>query len=127
MFNLDPVDESFLDSAQYRLVHTMELSASAEEVWAGLTASQPLDWCRMFTWVGYTSDAPFGPGATRTSQVAWGAMEFREHFFRWDDADRRHSFYVAQCNLPLTRAFAEDYHVVPTDDGCRFTWTFAFD
>lgn len=54
-------------------------------------------------------------------------MEFREHFFRWDDADRRHSFYVAQCNLPLTRAFAEDYHVVPTDDGCRFTWTFAFD
>lgn len=126
-FKLDPVDGSFLDTAQHRYVFAMDLCSPADQVWAGLTDQQPLTWCRMLTHVAYTSPAPFGVGTTRTSEVAWGALKFRERFFAWDDCARRHSFYVEKVNVPLVRAFAEDYQVIPTDTGCRFTWTFAFD
>jgi len=126
-FKLDPVDESFLDTAQYRYAFAMDLRSPADEVWGGLTNPQPLTWCRMLTHVAYTSQAPFTVGATRTSEVAWGALQFRERFIAWDDTARRHSFYVEEVNVPLVRAFAEDYQVTPTDTGCRFTWTFTFD
>lgn len=126
-FKLDPVDHTFFDRAQYRYDFPLELAASAEQVWEGLTGRSPQSWCRMLTRVDYTSRGPHGVGATRTSEVAWGALKFREHFFDWDDANRRHAFYVDAVNLPLVRAFAEEYVVTPTASGCRFTWTFAFD
>lgn len=124
---LDPVDESFLDSAQHRFVYPIELAALADEVWGALTGSRPLGWCRMLTHVAYTSGPARGAGTTRRSEVAWGAMTFDERFFAWDDSRRRHAFFVERCNVPLTRAFAEEYRVEPTARGCRLTWTFAFE
>jgi hypothetical protein len=126
-FKLDAVDESFFDDAQYRYVFHMDLRSPADQVWAGLTAQRPHAWCRMLTHVAYTSPGPFAVGSQRASEVAWGALKFRERFFGWDDTARRHSFYVEEVNVPLVRAFAEDYQITPTDTGCRFTWTFAFD
>lgn len=127
MFQLEPVDGSFLQSAQHRFVYPIDVPAHPDQVWEALTGRHPLEWCRMITRAAYTSERPFGVGATRESEVAWGAMKFRERFFAWDDAERRHAFFVEQCNVPLTRAFAEEYDVTPTDTGCRLTWTFAFE
>jgi Polyketide cyclase / dehydrase and lipid transport len=127
MFTLDPVDKSFLHTAQHRFVYPIDLPVHPDKVWAGLTGAQPLQWCRMLTRVVYTSDPPLGEGTSRESEVARGVLKFHERFFAWDDSERRHAFFVERCNVPLTRAFAEEYHVAPTHDGCRLTWTFAFE
>lgn len=126
-FALDPVDASFLDTAPYRYVFHLDLAARADEVWAGLTVDEPQGWCRMLTDVHYTSPAPRGVGATRRSEVARGLLAFHERFFVWDDDARHHAFYAEKLNVPLLRAFAEDYLVVPTETGCRLTWVFAFE
>lgn len=127
MFKLEAVDSSFLGTAQHRFVFPIELGASADEVWEGLVGERPLGWCRWLTHVGFTSPSPHGPGSTRRSEVARGALKFRERFFVWEEEARHHSFFVEEVNLPLLRAFAEDYRVTPTDSGCTFTWTFAFE
>lgn len=127
MFKLEPVNALFLDDAQYRYVFSMDLAATAEEVWAGLTADEPQSWCRMLTDVRFTSQEPHGIGASRTSEVARGVLKFHERFFAWEEDERHQSFYVESVNLPLLRAFAEDYRITPTDSGCHLRWIFAFD
>lgn len=124
---MDPVDETYFESARYREVLRLRLRAPADEVWTGLTAERPLTWCRRLTDVHYTSPAPYGVGTTRTAVVGWGALKLHERFFVWDDDARHHSFLVESANLPLFRAFAEDYQVEPEGSGSLFTWTFAFD
>lgn len=126
-FPLAPVDASFLDTARHRYVFEIDLDAPADQVWAGLTADEPQGWCRMLTDVRYTSPAPHRVGTSRRSVVARGVLSFRERFFVWDEAVHHHAFYVEGMNVPLLRAFAEDYLIVPTERGCRLTWTIAFE
>lgn len=122
-FDLKPADESFLDSAPLRYVHVLELAATPERVWAGLTADRALYWVRGLS-VTWTSPRPFGVGATRIAAGAYGAARLHESYFRWEEG-RRHSFQVLRANTPLFHRFAEDYLVEPIAGGCRFTWTFA--
>ncbi|MBJ8345439.1 SRPBCC family protein [Antrihabitans sp. YC2-6] len=123
-FDLEPCDEDFVATAPYRYVYPIELPVAPEEVWAGLTADQPLKWCKLLSG-GYTSDRPFGVGTTRTVKLA-RLLTLRERFDVWEEG-RRHGFQVEQMNAPMFRRFAEDYLVEPTPVGCRFTWTFAFE
>lgn len=123
---LDPVDESFFRTAAHRFVYPMELAASADEVWAAIAAPSPLPWCRALRGE-YVSAQPLGVGAKRHVTVLKGLLGLREHFFIWDDTQRRHAFYAEQATNPVLRAFAEDYQVEPTANGSRFTWTFAMD
>ncbi|GGM37651.1 polyketide cyclase [Longimycelium tulufanense] len=125
-YSLEPLDEGFFDSAPFRYRYPMDLPVPAERVWAGLTGSDPLSWCRLLSEVRYTSDRPFGVGTTRTATVLRGSLRIRERFITWDEG-RRHAFLAEEANLPVFRRFGEDYLVEPTATGCRFTWTFAFE
>ncbi len=123
-FALDPVDESFFDTAPLLWSYPIDLTASPAEVWEGLTVAKPLSWCRMLTNVEYIGKPPFGVGVGRKVEVG-KTLRMQEHFFRWNDAERRHSFYVTHSNVPIFTSFAEDYQVVATPTGSRLVWTFA--
>ncbi|WP_207925992.1 SRPBCC family protein [Actinocrispum wychmicini] len=123
-FPLQGVDETYFDTAPQRFTYRIDVAADAGTVWNGLTVARPLSWCRMLTDVRYLGDPPFGEGVARLVEVG-KVLRMREHFFRWDDEQRRHSFYVVQANMPLFASFAEDYQVTPTPTGSRLVWTFA--
>lgn len=125
-FDLDPIDDTYFETADFVYTYGMDLRADADEVWGGLTGAAPLSWCRALTDVRYTSPTPHSAATTRVAKVAGGVMQLREQFFVWDEEQRRQAFYVEQSNVPLFRSFAEDYRVESTPTGSRFTWTFAF-
>ncbi|ONI85490.1 hypothetical protein ALI22I_27195 [Saccharothrix sp. ALI-22-I] len=125
MPRLEPFDVDFFDSAPQRRSYVLDLPVSAERVWRGLTASNPLWWCRLLSSVDWTSPRPFGVGTTRTATVL-GVLRLYDRFFRWEEG-RRQSFLVERSNLPVYRRFGEDYLVERAADGCRLTWTFAYE
>jgi hypothetical protein len=126
-FNLKkPQDDSIFETATYRHSYVMNLPVDADQVWAGLTADRPLEWCKMAKG-HYTSNRPFMVGTTRAVNAGFNTIKLRERFFIWDDVKRRHAFYVEQMNAPFLEIFAEDYQVTPTSTGCEFIWRFAFE
>ena len=126
-FGCEPVDESFFARAPVRMTARFEVARPATEVWGELTSERPLYWCRILQEVKWTSPWPFGVGTTRDVKALWGANNFREYYFRWEEG-RQHSFYVVEATAPLASRFAEDYLVEPTsDDSCTFTWTIAYE
>jgi hypothetical protein len=124
MATLQPVDETFLDSAPVRFSETFAIPKPAPEVWAELTREGSLDFCRALKGAHWISPRPFGVGTSRIMKTTGGALSLTETYFRWEEG-RRKSFYVEAVNLPLFKRFAEDYLVEPDGDGCRFTWTIA--
>lgn len=120
MPSLQPVDESFFETAPQRFSHTWEINRPADGVWSELTGDQPLHWCNGLK-IRWTSEPPLGVGATRTARVL-GVLNFKERFFIWEEG-RRHAFYIAEANLALFTSLAEDYLVEPRgEDACTFTW-----
>ena len=124
-FTLEPVDESFFQTAPQRLVRAFEIPRPVAQVWDELVADGTLSWCRALgagaTW---TSPRPFGVGTTRRVKST-GLIVVEERYFQWEEG-RRKAFYVERCGLPLFKRFAEDYLVEETSpSGCRFTWTVA--
>lgn len=126
-FQLEHVDETFLESAQHRFEFTMRLKATPDQVWEGLTADLPFAWCRLLTRAEHTSPNPRGAGSTRMSEVAWGALKFRERYLTWDEDARRLTFLVEEMSVPLAGAFAEDLEVTTDPEGSELRWAFAFD
>jgi Polyketide cyclase / dehydrase and lipid transport len=124
--DLESADEGFFESAPFVHRYPMDLPVSVEQVWSGLVGDKALSWCRSLSSVQYTSEPPHHVGTTRTAKTTGGVLVLRERFFRWEEGTRK-SFCVQQANLPMFRRFAEDYLVEPTDKGCRFTWTFAYE
>lgn len=123
MPRLEPVEESFLDSAPTRYTRTWSIARPSSEVWAELVGERPLHWCRGLA-INWTSAPPLAVGSTRQA-TALGALKVQEHFFIWEQG-RRHAFYATESNVPLFRSLAEDYVVEP--DGphrCTFTWRVA--
>lgn len=126
-FNLKkPQDDSVFETATYHYCYVMHLPVDADTVWAGLTATRPLAWCKKLDGQ-YTSMRPFSVGTTRAVGVLLNTLKLRERFFIWNEEERRHAFYVEQMNVPFFEMFAEDYQVKPTASGCEFTWRFAFE
>lgn len=124
---LTPVDLDYFDTARHRFTYDIDVpGASPDQVWADVAAPQPLPWVRALRG-RYTTPEPHGVGALREVSVLRHALTLREHFFLWDDADHRHSFYATEASVPLFRSFAEDYRVIEQGSGSRFTWRFAFD
>jgi hypothetical protein len=124
-FALQPVDETFFETAPKTFVGTFEIGRPASEVWDELVADGALSFCRSLRGARWTSPRPFGVGTTRTMPALYGAMVVEERYFRWEEG-RRQSFYVERANLPLFRRFAEDYLVEETSPtSCRLTWTIA--
>ena len=123
-FRLEPVDETYFETAPMRWRHVMELPVSADEVWRQLVLKRPLTWNRALTDIVFDGEPPYGFGAWRNIQ-AMHLLRLREYFFRWDDERRLYSFYGTSATLPVFQSFAEDYVVDETPAGSRFTWTFA--
>jgi Polyketide cyclase / dehydrase and lipid transport len=121
MPSLQPVDESYFDSAPQRFAHTWSIAQPAEAVWAELVGPRPLHWCRGLS-IRWTSAPPFGVGSTRQAKVLGGAITAHEYFFIWEEG-RRYAFYFTRANVPVFANVAEDYVVEPDGaDRCRFTW-----
>jgi hypothetical protein len=126
-FKLQPVDETFFDTAPVRLADSFEIDRPAGDVWAELVAPGALSFCRSLRGAKWTSPRPFGVGTTRTMPALYGALVVDERYFRWEEG-RRQSFLVERASLPLFRRFAEDYLVEETSPtSSRFTWTIALD
>lgn len=125
-WTLDPVDESYFDTARHRFVYEVPVHAAPDDVWAEIASPNPLSWVRTLE-PNYLTPQPFGVGTAREVSVLKGVLTLKEHFFRWDNDKRQHSFHATQSNVPLFQSFAEDYRVEEANHGCTFTWTFAFD
>ena len=126
-FKLQPVDETFFDSAPKRFAETFEINKPAAEVWDELVEDGALSFCRSLKGAKWTSPRPFGVGTTRTMPALYGALVVEERYFLWEEG-RRQSFYAERTSLPMFRRFAEDYVVEETSPTtCRFTWVIALD
>lgn len=122
MPKLDPIDETFFDTAKLRYAESWDINRPAAEVWRELTEN-PLHWCKTLK-INWTSAPPFGVGTTRRVKVL-GLLVSNEYYFIWDEG-RRNAFYFTDANLPLFKRFGEDYIVEPTgENSCRFTWKLA--
>jgi ribosome-associated toxin RatA of RatAB toxin-antitoxin module len=78
-------------------------------------------WLTAITKVVWTSPDPKGVGTTRTVEIK-GAFIADEEFIAWE-TNRRMTFRFARCSRRIFRAFAEDYRIEPTDNGCQLTWS----
>ena len=78
-------------------------------------------WLTAITKVVWTSPDPKGVGTTRTVEIK-GAFIADEEFIAWE-TNRRMTFRFARCSRRVFRAFAEDYRIEPTDNGCQLTWS----
>lgn len=125
--SLLPCDASYFDTAPHVYRYPVELTVPAERVWAALTSDRSMaDWGLGIKSLRWTSPRPFGVGTTREVVLPGSVMTVRERFFRWEEGSRK-SFYGTEINRPVVARFAEDYLVEPTAQGCRFTWTIAFE
>lgn len=124
---LRPCDETYFDAAPHVYRYPVELAVPPERVWSALTSDRSMaDWGLGIHSLRWTSPRPFGVGTTREVVLPGRVMTVRERFFRWEEGVRK-SFYGTEINRPVVGRFAEDYLVEPTRDGCRFTWTIAFE
>jgi len=122
MPRLGSFDESFFDTAPHRWARSWDVPAPADDFWADFV-DRPLHWCRALR-IEWTSERPFGVGATRTVTVLH-TLRGVEQFFLWEEG-RRQAFHFTRANLPGLRRFGEYYDIEPTGAGsCRFTWKLA--
>ena len=126
-YPLEPVDESFFDTAPYVHSYPVDLPVPADQVWAALTSDQSMGaWKLPVKSLTWTTPRPFGVGTEREVILTGSSFGIRERFFRWDEG-KRMTFSATECSRPLLRRFAEDYVVEERPGGSRFTWTIALD
>lgn len=104
-----------------RVSHSLPFKKSV--VWAALLDGESWTKWLDLTKVTWTSPQPFCEGTTRTVE---GHSTMEEEFFIWDEGERM-AFYVTASDLPLVKAFAEDYKLVETPTGCDIHWAFRCD
>jgi hypothetical protein len=125
MATMEPIDETFFETASMQWSRSWDIPAPAADIWAELAADRPLHWCRALR-IHWTSPRPFHVGTTREVKVL-GLLHGKEHFFIWDEG-RRYAFHFTSANLPLLKRFGEYYEVEPTgEQSCRFVWKLAAD
>lgn len=111
----------FIDTAPYRFVSTVDLRISPQELFEVLSDAESWPvWATVITKVTWTSPEPYGVGTTRTVHMRGGIVG-DEEFLTWEPHTRM-SFRFNEASTRSISAFAEDYRVVPTEDGCNLTW-----
>jgi carbon monoxide dehydrogenase subunit G len=122
---LEPVDESFFDTADHRYEYPIDLDVAPERVWESIASDESVAaWGLGVQSLHWTSPRPFGVGTTREVTLPLGMMKVRERFIVWDEG-KRYAFEVYEANRGLYRRFAENYVVEPRGTGSRLTWTIA--
>ncbi|MGE2734340.1 SRPBCC family protein [Mycolicibacterium vaccae] len=118
------VDLSFIDSAPFRFVSTVDLAITPEQLFEVLSDAESWPcWATVITDVRWTSPEPRGIGTTRTVTMRGGIVG-DEEFLAWDPY-RRMAFRFNEASTGSIAAFAEDYRVVRTPGGCHLTWVMA--
>lgn len=118
------VDIDFVDNAPYRFVSTVDLAITPEQLFEVLEDPESWpQWASVITKVTWTSEPPRGVGTTRTVQMRSG-ITGDEEFLVWEPYTRM-AFRFNESSTDTIAAFAEDYRVVPTEQGCHLTWTMA--
>lgn len=120
------VSVDFVDSAPYRFVSTVDLAITPEQLFEVLAdeTSWP-QWATVITKVTWTSPEPRGVGTTRTVDMV-GGITGDEEFLIWEPFSRM-AFRFNEATTGSISAFAEDYRVVPTTQGCHLTWIMALE
>ncbi|MGB0435607.1 MAG: SRPBCC family protein [Mycobacterium sp.] len=118
------VDLDFVDRAPYRFVSTVDLAITPEQLFDVLAdeTSWP-QWASVITKVTWTSPLPRGVGTTRTVDML-GGITADEEFLAWEPFTRM-AFRFNESTTGSVAAFAEDYRVLPTANGCHLTWIMA--
>ncbi|PXW25896.1 UNVERIFIED_CONTAM: carbon monoxide dehydrogenase subunit G [Williamsia faeni] len=120
----EPVDLTFFDSAPYRFRNSIDIGVTPEQLFEVLKDPDAWhEWLSSITKVNWTSPEPFGIGTTRTVEMG-KSMACDEKFLAWED-NRRMTFRFDSASTKSFNAFAEDYAIETTTDGCRMTWTVA--
>ncbi len=120
------VSVDFVDSAPYRFVSTVDLAITPEQLFEVLAdeTSWP-QWATVITKVTWTSPEPRGVGTTRTVDML-GGITGDEEFLIWEPFSRM-AFRFNEATTGSISAFAEDYRVAPTTQGCHLTWIMALE
>jgi uncharacterized protein YndB with AHSA1/START domain len=121
----DKVDDAWIDTAPVRLVNTVDIAATPEQIWTALedAAAWP-KWATVITNVEWTSPRPFGIGTTRTVTMRGGVVGYEE-FISWEPYHRL-GFRFNAATTSGVRAFAERYTIEPqAGDRTRVTWVMA--
>ncbi|ORB28328.1 SRPBCC family protein [Mycolicibacterium parafortuitum] len=124
MHPCERVGLDFIDTAPYRFVSAVELAITPEQLFEVLAdeTSWP-HWASVITNVTWTSPEPRGVGTTRTVEMR-GGITGDEVFLAWDPFTRM-AFRFDAATTRSIAAFAEDYRVVATEQGCHLTWVMA--
>ncbi|MEN3224351.1 SRPBCC family protein [Mycolicibacterium porcinum] len=123
-YQCERVELDFIDQAPFRFVSTVDLAITAEQLFEVLSdeTSWP-HWATVITNVEWTSPEPRGVGTTRTVTMR-GHIVGDEEFLAWEPFSRM-AFRFNTSTSNAISAFAEDYRVVETADGCHLTWVMA--
>jgi hypothetical protein len=125
MHRMRPVELEFLADAPIRLEFVEPVHASADAVFAAISAD-PSTWS-WFPGIDegrYESAPPHGVGAIRF--VRMGEWEYRETMLAWDPP-QRWAYRVDETTGPAFAALAEDWVIKPDGDDALVRWTFAVD
>jgi uncharacterized protein YndB with AHSA1/START domain len=118
------VDLSFVETAHYRFVSTVDLAITPEQLFEVLADADSWPrWATAVANVTWTSPEPHGVGTTRTVTMRGGIVNDAE-FLAWE----QYSHIAFRLNHSTTKrlaAFVEDYQVQETPSGCHITWIVA--
>ena len=123
-YQCERVDLDFVDRAPFRFVSTVDLAITPEQLFEVLSdeTSWP-QWATVITNVQWTSPEPRGIGTTRTVTMR-GHIVGDEEFLAWEPFSHM-AFRFNTSTSNAISAFAEDYRVVETPQGCHLTWVMA--
>ena len=122
MYPCERVGLDFIDNAPIRFANSVDLAI--DQLWEVLADAGPWPrWAKVATKVTWTSPQPRGIGTTRTVNMRGGIVG-DEEFLAWEPFTHM-AFRFNGASSSTIAAFAEDYRVVPTADGCHLTWVMA--
>lgn len=118
------VDLGFIETAPFRFVSTVDLTITPEQLFEVLSDAESWPhWATVITEVTWTSPEPRAVGTTRTVKMRGGIVG-DEEFLAWNPYSHM-AFRFNEASTGSIAAFAEDYRVVQTPQGCHLTWVMA--
>ena len=114
----------FIETAPYRFVSSVNLPITPEQLWEVLDDAESwARWATVITKVTWTSPEPHGVGTTRVVNMRGGIVG-DEEYLAWEPYSHM-AFRFNEASSGSIRAFAEDYLIKPSADGCHLTWVMA--
>lgn len=114
----------FIDNAPLRCSNSVDLAITPAQLFEVLADAESWPhWASVITKVTWTTPEPRGVGSTRVVDMRGGIVG-DEEFLAWEP-NTRMAFRFNSSSTGALAAFAEDYRIAETAEGCRLTWTLA--